>query len=466
MSCRTPGTVASRPLFVLSFAGGPTPATIPTIMGILDKEAVLTRNSYYEASLTRPAATAPLQGSTEADVCVVGGGYAGLAAALELAQRGYRVTLLEARRLGWGASGRNGGQVLAGYGVAGLEAIEVQLSRDEARHAWDISVEGLHWLRDTIARNDIDCEYTAGHLSLAIGRRKARGLERWVQHMAQRYDYQLQAIPRAELGAWIASDHFHAGAFDTLSGHLHPLKYCLGLAAAAQRAGVRIYEHSAATTLVRGAQPRVKTAQGEVACRYVVLAGNVYLSEFATQVAPELSARIMPVGTYIITTAPMAAEQAQNLIRHRSAAFDTNLVLDYFRVTADNRLLFGGGESYTTATPLNLKEKMRRRMVKVFPQLAGLEVPYVWGGFCDITMNQAPDFGRLGDNVYYLQGFSGHGVALAGMAGKLVAEAVAGQAERYDLFGRLRHHRFPGGELLRTPALVLGMLYYRLRDLL
>jgi gamma-glutamylputrescine oxidase len=434
-------------------------------MGILDKEAVLTRNSYYEADVTRPPAAPPLGERIEADVCVVGGGYAGLTAALELAQRGYRVALLEARRIGWGASGRNGGQALVGYGFAGLEAIEVQLPED-ARRAWDVSVEGLHLLRDLITRHHIACDYVTGHLSLAIGRHKAHALERWVQHVAQRYDYALQPIANAELDAWIASRHFYAGAYDAQSGHLHPLKYCLGLAAAAQQAGVQVYENTAAVAIERGAVPRVRTAQGEVTCRYVVLAGNVYLSEFGTHVAAELAARIMPVGTYIITTAPMPPEQAESLIRYRSAAFDTNLVLDYFRVTADHRLLFGGGESYSTATPLNLKERMRRRMVKIFPQLADLEVPYVWGGFCDITMNQAPDFGRLGHNVYYLQGFSGHGVALAGMAGRLVAEAIAGQAERYDLFTRLKHRAFPGGELLRTPALVLGMLYYRLRDLL
>lgn len=435
-------------------------------MGILDKEALLTRHSYYEASVSRPPLAPPLAGRIEADIGVVGGGYAGLSAALELAERGYRVALLEARHIGWGASGRNGGQVLAGYGFAGLEAIEVQLPAEEARRAWDISVEGLHLLRDQIARFQIDCDYVAGHVSLAIGRRKAHALERWVQHVAQRYNYALQPIPGTELGDWIASRHFEAGAFDPLSGHLHALKYCLGLAAAAQQAGVQLFENSAAVAIQRGDAPVVKTAQGEVACRYVVLAGNVYLAEFGEHVAAELSSRIMPVGTYIITTAPMPQALADSLIRYRSAAFDTNLVLDYFRVTADNRLLFGGGESYTTATPLNLKEKMRRRMVKVFPQLAHLEVPYVWGGFVDLTMNQAPDFGRIGHNIYYLQGYSGHGLALAGMSGKLVAEAVAGQAERFDLFTRLKHRTFPGGELLRTPALVLGMLYYRLRDML
>jgi gamma-glutamylputrescine oxidase len=214
----------------------------------------------------------------------------------------------------------------------------------------------------------------------------------------------------------------------------------------------------------RGERPLVKTAQGEVASRFVVLAGNVYLDEYGHAIAPEIASRIMPVGTYIITTEPMTGERADALLRRRAAAYDNNLVLDYFRLTADHRLLFGGGESYTTATPLNLRERMRQRMLTVFPQLGDLQVSHVWGGFVDITMNQAPDFGRLGSNIYYLQGFSGHGLAMAGMAGRLVAETIAGQAERFDLLARLKHHRFPGGEWLRTPALVLGMLYYRLLD--
>lgn len=433
-------------------------------MGILDKEAQLTRYSYYEASVARPVVSQPLSDRVSADICVVGGGYAGLSAALELAQRGYRVALLEARQIGWGASGRNGGQVLVGFGFTGQDAIEVQLSPDEARCAWDISVAGLHLLHDNIAQHRIECDYVPGHLSLALNLRKSHALERWVAQLAQRYDYPLQFISHDEIGDWIASEHFHSGAFDAQSGHLHPLKYCLGLAAAAQQAGVHIYENSVAIDIAPGAVPTVKTTHGEIACRYVVLAGNVYLTEFSKNIAIALSSRIMPVGTYVIATEPLVQAQADTLIRNRYAAFDTNLVLDYFRVTADNRLLFGGGESYTTATPLNLKEKMRQRMVRVFPQLDALQVPYVWGGFVDITMNQAPDFGRIGTNIYYVQGFSGHGLALAGMAGKLVAEAVAGDAERFDLLARLKHRNFPGGEWLRTPALVLGMLYYQLRD--
>jgi gamma-glutamylputrescine oxidase len=434
------------------------------------QEVELTRHSFYEASVRRLPAYLPLAGGISADVCVVGGGYAGLSAALELAERGYSVALLEAQRMGWGASGRNGGQALVGFGFTGQEAIEAQLPAADARCAWEISVEAMQLLQQRIARHAIACEYIPGQLTLAVNARKARKLETWTHNLARDYNYPLQFIPQAEMGNWIASERFHAGAFDPQSGHLHPLKYCLGLADAAHVAAVQMFENSAVIKIKRGDKPVVMTAHGEVACRYVVLAGNVYLGDYAADegkhIAPEIASRIMPVGTYIITTDTMDTARADALIRQRAAAFDTNLVLDYFRVTADNRLLFGGGESYSTLTPSKLLARMRQRMLAVFPQLKDLAVPYVWGGFVDITMNQAPDFGRLGRNIYYLQGFSGHGLAMAGMAGKLVAEAIAGEAERFELISRIRHRPFPGGAFLRTPALVLGMLYYRLRELL
>lgn len=433
---------------------------------LLHEEAELTRDSYYEATVTRPPASQPLAGRIEADVCVVGGGYAGLSAALELAERGYAVALLEAQKVGWGASGRNGGQAIVGFGFSGEEAIETQLSPQDARRAWDISLEALHLLHERINKYSIACDYVAGHMNLAVNAKKARALAVKVERIARLYDYPLQSIAPAEMHDWIASERFFAGAFDPQSGHLHPLKYCLGLAAAARSAGVRLFEDSPVTHVERGDKPIVKAARGEVACRFVVLAGNVYLGEYGKHIAPEIMRRIMPVGTYIIATGPMEKERADALIRQRAAVCDTNFVLDYFRLSADNRLLFGGGETYSAATPRNLVAGMRQRMLSSFPQLTDLAVPHVWGGFVDITMNQAPDFGRLGSNIYYLQGFSGHGLALAGMAGKLVAEAVAGQAERFDLLARIRHRPFPGGDLLRVPALVLGMLYYRLRDLL
>ncbi|WP_136419725.1 FAD-binding oxidoreductase [Noviherbaspirillum sp.] len=431
---------------------------------LLKKEAGLNDCSYYEASVLRPPAAAALAGRITADICVVGGGYAGLSAALELAERGYSVTLLEARRIGWGASGRNGGQVIVGY--AGQAAMERQLPPQEAHHAWEISVEALRLLNERIARCGIDCDYTPGYMTLAVNGKKARALDAWVEHLERAYGYSMRWIGSAEIRNWIASEQFFAGAFDPLSGHLHPLKYCLGLAEAAKAAGVQMFEDSAVVRIERGDKPLVKTDGGEVQCRFVVLAGNVYLEQYGGRLAPELARRIIPAGTYIIATEPMSPERADTLIRYRAAVSDNNFVLDYFRVSADNRLLFGGGDAFSGATPPDLVEHLRRRMLAVFPQLADLAVPYSWGGFVDVTINHAPDFGRLGGNIYYLQGFSGHGLALAGMAGRLVAEAIAGQAERFDLLSRIRHFPFPRGAWIRKPAVALGVLYYRLRDLI
>jgi gamma-glutamylputrescine oxidase len=432
---------------------------------LLQKELGVFENSFYEASVARPPALAPLTGGVAADICVVGGGLAGLSAALELALRGYSVVLLEAQRIGWGASGRNGGQVLAGFGAEGEQAIERQLPRELARCAWDMSVQGVDLIRQRIAAHRIDCDYVDGALSLAVKPGKMRELQRWASHVVEQYHYPLQWIAPRDLPGWIASERFYAGIADLASGHLHPLKYCLGLRRAAIAAGVRIFEDTPVFLLERGSTPVARSAQGEVRARFLVLAGNVYLAEYG-DLAPLLSARIMPVGTYMIATARMDPGRADALLPRRSAVSDTNFVLDYFRLSADQRLLFGAGDSYSGKTPSNLVARIRRRMLAVFPQLADLEIDYAWGGFVDITMNRAPNLGRMDGNIYYLQGFSGHGLAFTGMAGLLVAEAIAGQAERFDVFARLKHHAFPGGTWLRTPALVLGMLYFQLKDLL
>lgn len=430
---------------------------------LLRQEDELTRASYYEASVMRPPPGPALAGRITADVCVIGAGYAGLSAALELAERGYSVAVLEARTVGWGASGRNGGQVIAGYGHAGEDAIEVQFSPADAKRAWDIAMEGLQWLQQRIARHAIDCDYTPGYLSLAVNARKSRALQERTDYMRQHYGHEQQWIGPEEIGDWVASPRFHAGAFDPASGHLHPLKYALGLAAAARAAGVRIHEDSPALGIEAGTQTVVKTAQGEVSCRYAVLAGNVYLNAFGHHLAPRLDRRILPVLTYMIATEPMGRERADALIPSRAAASDTNHVLDYFRLSPDHRLLFGGGDDHRPTPLPEVTAHLRARLLQAFPQLADLAVTHVWGGHVDMSLNQAPDFGRLGTNIYYLQGFSGHGLALAGMAGQLVAEAVAGQAERFDLLARIRHRPFPAG-WLRGPALMLGLWYYQLRD--
>ncbi len=430
-------------------------------MNFLESDRDLSRHSYYAATATRSQHHAPLAGAIRCDVAIVGGGFAGLSAALELAERGLDVVVLEAREIGWGASGRNGGQAIHGL-ACGQDVIEGQLGIEDSRRIWDMTIEALDMLRQRIARYDIACDWRNGFLGVATSARKGAELSEWADRTEKVYGYPLTRVPHADIGDWIASPRYHSGIHDPLSGHLHPLKYCLGLARAAASAGVRIFENSAVTSLVQGSEVRLGTATGEVRAGRALLAGNVYLQD----VAPTLESRIMPVGTYIVCSEPIAAEVADALIPTRSAVCDTDFVLDYFRPTNDQRMLYGGRVSYSTRTPANLRESMRKRMVETFPQLASTKIDYAWGGFVDITMNRAPDFGRIANNVYYLQGFSGHGLALTGLAGRLVAEAMTGDAGRFDLFARLKHRPFPGGPLLRTPALVLGMAWYRLKDLL
>lgn len=430
---------------------------------LLNSDTQLNQNSYYEATVQRAPMGAPLQGDLTADVLVVGAGFAGLSSAIELAQRGYKVVVLEADRVCSGASGRNGGQAIVGF-ASGQAPFEAQLGRSNARLAWDMSLEAIDLIDERIAEFQIDCDRVDGYLYVADSPKKARALEADLQAMDRDYGFATEFASGADVQRFINSPLYCAAAFEKKSGHLHPLKFGLGLARAAQSLGVQIFEHSPVTDLQRGKQLTARTAHGSVRAQLGVLAGNCTLGDYGPEVAPDITTRIMPVGTYIIGTAPLAPELCARLIPSNASVCDNNFVLDYFRFSADHRMLFGGRVSYSTRTPANLKAIMAQRLGQVFPALRNVPIDFVWGGFVDISMSRAPDFGRLGDNLYYLQGFSGHGVALTGLAGRLVAQAVAGQAERFDVFANLQHRKFPGGAALRTPSLVLGMLYHRLRD--
>jgi gamma-glutamylputrescine oxidase len=419
-------------------------------------------NSYYGATAHTLATRPALAGSVDCDVCVIGGGIAGCSAALHLAERDYRVVLVEAQRVGWGASGRSGGQAIFGV-AAGQGKIERLLGMAAARAIWDVSTAGLALIKELIGKYKIDCDWVDGQMQVALKARHERALQEEHASLHSRYDYQsVRYLPQAEVCSLLATTRYTGALYDAASGHLHPLNYTLGLAAAAVGRGVAIYENTRALDFASAAQIRVRTQSGQVRCSYLALCGNTYLGELA----PRLAKKIMAVATYIIATEQLGVDRARRLIANNAAVSDMNWVLDYFRLSADRRLLFGGRVSYSALSPFDYAQATRARMLKVFPQLADTRTEYAWGGFVDITMNRAPNFGRLAPNVYFLQGFSGHGLALAGIAGTLVAAAIAGTAERFDVFAKIPHRDFPGGPVLRRPALVLAMLYYRLMDLL
>jgi gamma-glutamylputrescine oxidase len=399
--------------------------------------------------------------------------------------------LLEEHRIGWGASGRSGAQAIHGI-AAGQAKMERLIGPSAARTVWDVTVEGLALIRELISKYDIDCDWVAGHMLTAIKPRHDRELQSEIQELREKYGYHsARYVPREEVRSVLATDRYLSALHDSRSGHLHPLNYTLGLAAAAERIGATIFEGTRALDFTTSsssadsqvsahsrapsgshmsgvsnasatAPTRVCTPQGEVRCRHLVLCGNVYLGD----TAPALTSKIMAVATYIVATEPLGAERAKELITNNAAVSDMSWVLDYFRLSADHRLLFGGRVNYSGLSSFDAPNATRARMIKVFPQLRDVRIEYAWGGDVDITLNRAPHFGRLAPNVYFLQGFSGHGIALTGIAGKLVAEAIAGTAERFDVFARIPHANFPGGGALRRPALVLAMLYYRIKDLL
>jgi gamma-glutamylputrescine oxidase len=419
--------------------------------------------SYY-ASSAQPAPSRPtLAGTVDADVCVVGAGIAGCSSALHLAEQGLSVVLLEDQRVGWGASGRSGAQAIHGI-AAGQAKLERLIGADDARHVWQVSVEGLALMRQLIGRFRIDCDWRDGYMLTAVKERQQRELEAELHELRDRYGYHsVRMLGREELRATLATERYLSALYDSNSGHLHPLNYTLGLARGAESLGVRIFEGTRALAFASaGERVRVQTADGEVRARFLVLCGNVYLG--AT--APTLAAKIMAVATYIVATESLGPQRAQALIANNAAVSDMNWVLDYFRRSADDRLLFGGRVNYSGLRSFDAPRATRARMLRVFPQLSDVRVQYAWGGEVDITLNRAPHFGRLAPNVYFLQGFSGHGIALTGIAGKLVAEAIGGTAGRFDVFARIPHANFPGGQALRRPALVLAMLCFRIKDLL
>lgn len=417
--------------------------------------------SYYAATVRERVATEPFAGPASTDVCVIGGGYTGLSTALHLARRGVAVTLLEQARLGWGASGRNGGQAHVGM-RRDQQWLESRMGRDDARRLWDFALAArahLDWLIESYA---IDCDLRLGHLHADHKARYTDDSRRHVEHMRSAYQYpHIRFVDREEVAAMVASGDYHSGSFDERSGHLHALNLALGIARAAASHGARLHEGVEVTRIRPHAGSwRLETTRGELSAARVVLACNGYLHGLA----PEVERRVMPINNFVAVTEPLGAEGARRLISNGAAISDSRFVVNYFRVTPDHRLLFGGGENYSYRFPRDIAAFVRPHVLKVFPQLAAVRYDYAWGGTLAITPTRMPFVRELEPGLVNASGFSGLGVVLAPYTGKIVADALCGERLGLELLGRIPVPQFPGGRLLRSPTLVAAMLFYALRD--
>ena len=416
--------------------------------------------SYYLSTAIGQVARPQLNGARTADVCIIGAGYTGLSCALHLAKAGLKVVVLEAQVAGFGASGRNGGQVITGQRVDQIE-LERRYGDAHARALWDLALEAKALVRSLVATHAIDCDLTPGHISAAVRTSHATELESYAEHLAKRYSYSSARFVRAdEMPALVATQNYKGGLYDTSSFHLHPLNYALGLARAADAAGVEVLENSAVAAVEPGGKIRVTTSDGTLTANFAVYACNGYLGALNG----DLARTIMPISNYIAATEPLGDERARALIPSNAAIADTKFVLDYYRLSADRRLIFGGGETYGDRDIDDAAPIVRPHILRVFPQLKDVRIDYAWGGRLAITMPRLPHVGRLSPNLYFAQGYSGQGVAIATLVGKLIAEAITGQVVRFDVYESLKIPPLPGGAILRKPLLTLGLLWYALRD--
>lgn len=418
--------------------------------------------SYYAATANATPERSALTGTIDTDVCIVGAGYSGLSTGLHLAEKGYKVTIIEGARVGWGASGRNGGQIVNGLN-AGLATIEKRYGPEVGMFVGKLLQEGGEIIRDRIEKYDIQCDLKKGNLYSAFNAKQMRELEDkqalWRKHGMD--DHEL--LDKEAMRKHVGSNAYIGGMIDHSGGHMHPLNLCLGEAAAIEKNGGVIYEMSPVTSVnYDDASPRVKTAQGEVRCKILVLCGNAYLGDVARPLTP----RVMPVSTQIIATEPLGEERARELLPTDFCVEDTRYVLDYYRLSADKRLLFGGGTVYGGTDPADIETKLIPNMEKIFPQMKGVKIDYAWSGNFALSFSRVPQMGRLGPNTYFAHGYSGHGVTGTHLFGRILAEAVDGDSSRFDVFSKVRWFPFPGGRVFREQYCMIGSWWYAMRDAL
>ncbi|MGB7317151.1 MAG: FAD-binding oxidoreductase [Planktotalea sp.] len=416
-------------------------------------------NSWYAATTAPLAPFEPLRGETRADVCIIGGGYTGLSAALHLAELGYDVALLEAHRVGFGASGRNGGQLGSGQRMD-QDGLESLLGYDDAHRLWEMAEDAKSLVKNLISQHAIDCHLKPGIAELGFGNSDVAELQDYAQKLQDDYGYKdIEPLDADAAHALCPSPAYKGGLVDWGAAHLHPLSFALGLARAAANAGARIYEMSHVHHITEGAEAIVQTDKGRIRADHVILAGNGYLGGLNRKVA----ARVMPINNFIAATEPLG-DSARRVLAEDIAVADTKFVVNYFRLSHDNRLLFGGGESYGYRFPSDIAAKVRKPMCAIFPHLKDVRIDYAWGGTLGITMKRMPYLARVAPNILTASGYSGHGVGNAVQAGKLMADAIHGDASGFDTMAAVPAPRFPGAGAMRTPLLALAMSWYAMRD--
>lgn len=418
-------------------------------------------SSWYSVTPNRLLATlGVLRGEINCDICVVGGGFTGLSAALELSRNGYSVILLESNGVASSASGKNAGQLIRGYNHSPA-SLASKFDPVMAKMMCNLTLEGLALIVERITKHEIKCDLDFGHITAALNSRQADGLKREIDEWAKIGHTDLKYLNEKETKGFVKGKGYMGGMFDPKGAQLHPLNYALGLAQAAQSAGCKIYDETPVLAIQHGTSAKVITEHGIVNAKYIVLGGHVHAKGIE-----KLNRRVIAVTAHMIATEPLEKGLVQQLIPGKVAVSDASFIMNYFRLSNDNRLLFGGNCNYSGLDYPGQSHELRQRMLGVFPELAETRIDHCWGGPLDITINRLPNFGRLAPNVFYAHGYCGHGIILSNMAGKLIAEAIRGTAERFDVFARIKHVPFIGGDMLKRPLFVLGMMWYRLRDML
>jgi len=418
-------------------------------------------NSYYADTINDALEFPVLEQSITADVCIVGAGFTGINTAINLAKKGFDVVVIESAKVGWGASGRNGGQLITGFTYnpklsKGMDDASVQ-------SVWELGAKTADLVRERIQEFKIECDLKSGFIEVALNKVQFQELiERKEDWEKRGYQHQLTLVEQNEIRNYVGSANYVGGLIDSGSGHLHPLNLCLGEARAATNQGVRIFEQSKATSIDFGETVVTKTIQGNIQSKYLVLAGNAYIGTLHKS----LRRMIMPANSCIIATEPLSDEAAKEIIPMDMAVCDLNTILDYYRLSPDKRLLFGGRWNYSGAEPKDIKGNLRKRMLNVFPHLNKVKIDYGWGGNVAVSIKRIPQLGKLSDNVFYSQGYSGHGVGPTHTAAEIIASAISKEWDMLDLLSQVKHIQLPGGKWFASPAMAMGMAYYRLRDFL